>query len=156
LRYDHYEAFGGELSPRLALIFSPIQSLNLLLSYTHSFQAPPFLYRQTNIAGYGSEEGLKTESLDTYALSAVYQPAANQFLQFSLYQEKAKDLIAYDQARKLYLNSGKMTLQGFEGEWKYLGESWLFFLNIATTGYHPPREFGLALAKMSTTFQGTC
>lgn len=131
LRYDHYEAFGGELSPRLALIFSPIQSLNFLLSYTHSFQAPPFLYRQTNIAGYGSERGLKTESLDTYTLSAIYQPAPNQFLQFSLYQEKAKDLIAYDQERKLYLNSGKMSLQGFEGEWKYLGESLLSFLNYS-------------------------
>jgi len=131
LRYDHYEAFGGELSPRLALIFSPIQGLNFLLSYTHSFQAPPFLYRQTNIAGYGSERGLKTESLDTYTLSAIYQPAPNQFLQFSLYQEKAKDLIAYDLARKLYLNSGKMTLQGFEGEWKYLGESLISFLNYS-------------------------
>ena len=131
LRYDHYEAFGGELSPRLALIFSPVQSLNLLLSYTHSFQAPPFLYRQTNIAGYGSERGLKTESLDTYTLSAIYQPAPNQFLQFSLYQERAKDLIAYDKERKLYFNAGKMTLQGFEGEWKYLGESLLSFLNYS-------------------------
>jgi len=110
LRYDYYEEAGEEFSPRIALIYSPTEGLNFLLSHTRSFQAPPFLYRQSNLAVYGSEKGLSAEKMETYTISALYKPSVKSYLQATFYLEKASNLIEYDSAKKLYRNAGKMTL----------------------------------------------
>lgn len=147
LRYDYYEAFGDEWSPRLALIWKLKPNLSLLLSYTHGFQAPPFLYRQSNVAFYGSEGGLKPETLDVYTLSTFYQISLKQFLQLSFFQQKGKDFFSFNPDKKIYQNVGRVSSRGFEGEWKYLGESCSSFLNFSYLSVKEAKDWSLVQGK---------
>lgn len=39
-RYDYYSTFGGEISPRAAVVYNPFESSSLKLSYGEAFRAP--------------------------------------------------------------------------------------------------------------------
>ncbi len=125
----------------MSFIIKPSPHLNFLLSYTHGFQSPPFLYRQSNIATYGSLKGLRPEKIDTYTISAKYQPTREHLLQLTTYYLSTKDLISYDRDLKLYKNTGKMNLLGLEAEWKYLGQDWFSFFNLSTNRVQSAKDF---------------
>lgn len=42
-RYDHYDAFGGIATPKLGIIYSPVEALDLKFSWGRSFKAPTLL-----------------------------------------------------------------------------------------------------------------
>ena len=68
LRYDHYETFGGTISPRLALIATPFTNSVLRASYGQAFRAPSayeVYYGCSNTDGACS---LRPETIHTYEL----------------------------------------------------------------------------------------
>lgn len=91
-RYDHYETFGGHLSPRAALIYGASPNSVLKALYGHAFRAPnPYeLY-------YNPEQQLRPtlepEGIDTYEL--VYEHYLGERLRMSVsaYQYEVEDLI---------------------------------------------------------------
>lgn len=64
-RYDRYSDFGGTLSPRLALIYSPKQTSALKLLYGEAFRAPSV--RQTSAIPVGNPD-LQPEKVKTLEL----------------------------------------------------------------------------------------
>lgn len=52
-RYDDYDDFGSSINPKVGLLWSPFEGLNLRTSYTQSFRAPPLgLLGEVNPFGF--------------------------------------------------------------------------------------------------------
>lgn len=68
IRYDRFEGFGGELSPRLAVVFAPLEGTTLKVLWGKAFRPPTF--RQLYVVRYdGFQPGdpnLKPERASTY------------------------------------------------------------------------------------------
>jgi outer membrane cobalamin receptor len=59
LRYDRYQTFGGELSPRLAAIWTPTARTSVKALYGHAFRAP----NEYELRYYPSRHPLRPESI---------------------------------------------------------------------------------------------
>ncbi|MBX7096695.1 MAG: TonB-dependent receptor [Myxococcaceae bacterium] len=85
LRYDHviipdivWRKPSSELSPRAAVIFSPLKDASVRASYGHSFRAPSLAELAINQQMYAAtllgNPDLKAERLDAFELAADYHP----------------------------------------------------------------------------------
>ena len=81
IRYDDYEQFGGAVSPRAGLLYSPMESTHLKALYGKAFRAPSAY--ELNYAVPGSQKtnpDLKPETIHTYEL--VWEQELNRTFQF--------------------------------------------------------------------------
>lgn len=70
LRYDHYNTFGGTLNPRGALIWKPIESSVLRLSYGEAFRAPnAYESYYSDTYGFKGNSNLSPEKIRSTELS---------------------------------------------------------------------------------------
>jgi iron complex outermembrane receptor protein len=95
LRYDSYSNFGGSLSPRGGLIFTPFKSTTLKLLYGKAFRAPNAyeLYYQDGNVTTKANADLRPETIQTY--EAVWEQFLGRhwFLTTSGYYYRIRDLI---------------------------------------------------------------
>ena len=132
-RYDHYESFGGEFSPRLSLIWKWRPEFTFSATWGRSFQAPVYFYRQKNrLSGYGATEELEAETLETLSLDLYYHPNPHYEIRLTWFQEKGEDLLVYNARERIYQNAGKIHLWGLEFESRYSTEPLLAFINYST------------------------
>ncbi|WP_224959086.1 TonB-dependent receptor plug domain-containing protein [Geomonas subterranea] len=97
VRYDHYETFGGATSPRLALIYTPVEGTVFKLVYGQAFRAPNAyeLYYNDVFNGYATSLSLKPETVRSY--EAIYEQYYGDVVRTSasLFYNKIDNLISY-------------------------------------------------------------
>ncbi len=131
-RYDHYESFGGEFSPRASLIWKGRPSFTFSATWGRSFQAPVYFYRQRNrLSGYGAASELEAEKLETLSLDLYYHPSPRYEGRITWFWEKGNDLLVYNARERVYQNAGKIRLWGLEVDSRYSTESLMAFLNYS-------------------------
>lgn len=121
VRYDIFEAFGGSLNPRAAVVSPLFDWLNLKVIYARAFQAPSYFYRQSNPAlGYGSTEELEPEIMESFQAAAQFN-AWGGTLQINYFRNQLRNLINRDPDPDpdLYRNFGELDVQGIEVEVEY-------------------------------------
>lgn len=100
VRYDHYETFGGATSPRLALIYTPVEGTVFKLIYGKAFRAPNAyeLYYNDVFDGYATSPSLRPETVRTY--EAIWEQYYGDFVRTSasLFYNKIDNLISYEDA----------------------------------------------------------
>ncbi|QWV93446.1 TonB-dependent receptor [Geomonas oryzisoli] len=97
VRYDHYETFGGATSPRLALIYTPVEGTVFKLVYGQAFRAPNAyeLYYNDVFNGYATSSALRAETMRSY--EAIYEQYYGDVVRTSasLFYNKIDNLISY-------------------------------------------------------------
>lgn len=123
LRYDHYKAFGGEVSPRGALIYSPTRQATFKLVYGEAFRSPNNyeLYYTSDALGLRGNPGLTPEKIQTYEL--IYEQLFLQHykLTASGFHNNITKMIKAapddtDPAYSTFKNLNRATVWGAEGE----------------------------------------
>ncbi len=131
-RYDHYEEFGGNLSPRVALVWRLREKLSASLSYGWGFQAPNFIYRNINkTSGYGALEKLEPELVKLLNLSITKRINEYSYGRLTLFATHSEKLLEYDAVNKVYRNLGHLDTLGLEVEGKYFSRRLIVFGNYS-------------------------
>jgi iron complex outermembrane receptor protein len=118
VRYDHYDTFGGNLSPRLALIYDPLARTTVKLVYGEAFRAPSAYELYYGGSTQKASPDLEPELNQT--LELVLEQGLGEHFRAgaSLYRYEIDDLIdvAYDPADDLYFydNVSHVSAQGVE------------------------------------------
>ena len=117
VRFDHYSDFGNTTNPRLALVWSATDSIDLKLLYASAFRAPSFLemYEINNPASVGNPN-LKPEKMRTIEAGLVWKLTHNYQLSANLFHNRFTERIV--QTAPLTINSGGATIWGGEVELK--------------------------------------
>lgn len=119
VRHDHYDTFGGTTNPRLALIYSPLNSSTFKLIYGTAFRAPS----DYELNAYGSAT-LEPETIETYEL--VYEQSIGDHIRgtASVFKSRIDDLITLttDGGNRIYRNIDEAESKGIdfelEGKWQ--------------------------------------
>lgn len=110
LRHDHYDTFGGELSPRIAsaLIFGPYK---LRIGYGNAFRAPSVgeLYYP-----FFGNEALEPERSRSAEIGFDRFVGANGMFSATLFHNDFDDLIVYDNVTNVFQNIGAAVTRGVE------------------------------------------
>ncbi len=132
MRYDHFEDFGGRISPRFSLIYRPQKNWALVFSYTRAYQSPAYVYRAM-AEGYGNEK-LDLQKSSQLALSWRYQREQKFFFSLTLYRQWHRDLVRLSPTDYLRpQNLGDWDDLGLEVEGRYEGRRFSGFFNYS---YH--------------------
>ncbi len=95
VRYDHYETFGESVSPRIALIYSPLERTYMKFIYGKAFRAPSVyeLYYNDGEDTQKANPDLNPEKIDVYEM--IIEKYLNRSVRatISLFYYRTKDLI---------------------------------------------------------------
>jgi len=123
LRFDHYELFGGEASPRLALVYSPLAQSTIKLIYGEAFRAPNNYELYYTAAGLGltANPNLKPEKIRTYELVYEQRLLEHYRLTLSGFYNKISDMVRVvpdpgDPTLDTFDNISSASVQGAEAE----------------------------------------
>ncbi|UZE95031.1 TonB-dependent receptor plug domain-containing protein [Alkalimarinus alittae] len=128
-RYDHYNTFGSEFSPRAGMIFQPVEDIALKLIYSEAFRAPSAIELKGSSFAQGSTE-LKPEVMQNIELGLV-KSADLWELEWTLFHNQWKDRIVLVPFVKSgftsrYANSGESQSSGSEVTLRNQLNRWLF------------------------------
>jgi iron complex outermembrane receptor protein len=145
VRQDYFESTGHKLSPRLALVYRPVEDTSIKLLFGKAFRAPsPYeLYYEDGLTTRTNPD-LKEETIKTYEIVWEQKLGSRWHGSLSGYYYKAKNLI--DQTEDsggwtIYDNLDEVTAKGaqaaLEGRWEggmraRLGYAWVQTLNKTT------------------------
>lgn len=117
VRFDHYSDFGSTTNPRVALVWSATDSLDLKLLYGRAFRAPTFLemYETNNAVAVGNPD-LKPEVMHTLEGGMVWKIDHNYHLHTNLFYNRFTDRIT--RQFPMSTNLGGATIWGVETELK--------------------------------------
>jgi len=117
LRYDHYSDFGDTLNPRIGLVWSVLESVDLKLLYGQAFRAPNFqeLYNINNPVVVGNPN-LKPEKIQTYEAGIGWRLNRYFAANLTYFYSRIHDQIGWDTstAPAVNANIGKTETQGIE------------------------------------------
>ncbi len=116
VRYDQYEDFAPFYSPRVALIYNPVEQSTFKAIYGTAFRAPSF-EEQTALAGQ-INHNIQPESIESYELD--YEQGLGQHLRSSLavFYNQMDDLIIYQNGDYHNVNADSAgTELALEGNW---------------------------------------
>jgi outer membrane receptor for ferrienterochelin and colicins len=151
VRYDVKDRFKGEnltaLSPRIALVYAPSQTLNFKLSYAESFVDAPYWYRYNNLAAYQGSENLTPERLrsiqGTWGLS-LFDGRLNNYV--NLFYDDVFDFIFRDNNpgpnEPVYQNAGALKSIGIEDEAAWVADDYSIRLNLTLQREIEHKDFG--------------
>lgn len=95
LRYDHYDSFGGTVSPRFALIYSPWERSTFKALAGQAYRAPNVYELYYFMEGYqNANPDLEPEKVQTYEVVYEQYLPANLRLSLSAYIYQIEDLIS--------------------------------------------------------------
>jgi iron complex outermembrane receptor protein len=128
-RYDHYDDWGANLSPRLALLWQPSEAHIFKYQYAEAFR-PPTLNETypgpLSFPGGVSVSNLTAEELATSEFSYIYR-RSGQVVRTTLFQTDIDNLIEFFQNPgnpPIYRNRGSIHSRGAELEWgRYFGRN---------------------------------
>ncbi|OEY92286.1 TonB-dependent receptor domain-containing protein [Acinetobacter qingfengensis] len=166
-RYDHYESFGGQFSPRIYAVFNVSDQFNLKGGIGKAFKAPSISQSDPDYAvlacrGLCSVIGnpdLEPETATSYEFGGVYDNE-QIFASLMLFQNDIKNMIVSDSWRAgyrptvmTYTNIHSAKIKGIEFDGRYtLNNAWGIKLNYTfsdsenkTTGQeldYSPRHTG--------------
>ena len=129
LRYDHYQTIGGRVTPRAAIIYSPLKQTTLKFLYGEAFRAPNVYESFYDAGAVVHRATLQPESIRTYEVVLEQYLWKNWRTSLSLYHFDAVKLI--DQVpipgQAFYLdNVGGAAANGVETEVEMkFGHGWL-------------------------------
>lgn len=131
LRYDRYSSFGGQFTPRAAVVVSPATATRVKLLYGRAFRAPNSFELDYEGGGNKAAHALSPELIDTYEFALEQGLGARVALSASVFGFQAHDLLAQeiDPADSLivFRNSGRVEARGAEIELRVRpGEGWEF------------------------------
>lgn len=130
IRWDHYEALGDSVNPRIALVYNPFNRFFAKIVYARAFQAPSYFYRKENQGlGYGSATELKPEKMDTYQLSLENWFNEIGWARVTFFQNHLTDLISRPAGATTYRNFDEITTRGIETEAKITINPVTIFVN---------------------------
>jgi outer membrane receptor for ferrienterochelin and colicins len=128
VRYDYYQTFGSNVSPRIGLIYHPFEKTTLKLLYGEAFRAPNAfeLYYADGGLSQMANPRLNPEKIQTYEF-ILEQYVKNYRFTASTYYYRINDLISLqtDPASGLsvYRNTGEVESKGaefeIEGKWAH-------------------------------------
>ncbi len=141
LRFDLKDRFRGgaitDLSPRAAIVYSPLPELDVKLSFARSFVDAPYWYRYNSLASYRGAESLTPEHLDSFQLTPTvrFGKISNTLNVFynHLYDFVFRNNLAGPD-EPIYQNAGTLRTLGVEDELAYVDE--LFSLRANATYQH--------------------
>lgn len=111
VRYDHYETFGGATSPRVALIFIPVEKSVFKLIYGEAFRAPNAyeLYYNDVFNSIQPNSSLQPETIKTYEL--VYEQYYGDTMRtsVSVFRNNIDNLISYQD-----VSSGQVAFENID------------------------------------------
>ncbi len=128
-RYDHYNTFGSEFSPRLGMIFQPVESIALKLIYSEAFRAPSAIELKGSAFVQASAD-LKPETMQNIELGFV-KSAENWEVEWILFHNQWNDrivVVPFNQGGipSKYKNSGESESDGSEITLRSQLDRWLF------------------------------
>lgn len=136
-RYDHYDDWGEEVSPRVAVVWRPADAHIIKAQYAKAFR-PPTL--QESYPGPNTFPGglavvdLTAEELASSELSYIYRQG-RRVLRATAFHTRLDDLIEFFQnpgEPPRYRNLGEIDSWGGELEWEqYLGRNWKLLSNVS-------------------------
>ncbi|QWV97483.1 TonB-dependent receptor [Geomonas nitrogeniifigens] len=145
VRYDHYQTFGGATSPRLALIYTPVEGTVFKLIYGHAFRAPNAyeLYYNDVFDGYATSTSLRPETVRSY--EAIYEQYYGGVLRTSasVFYNKIDNLISYQDVsptQVAFANIDRVKAVG--GEFEIEGQWSSGFAARSSYGYVAARNEG--------------
>jgi len=124
----------SQTSPRLALVFTPMENLAIKAMWGRAFRAPaPSELAGANTLTLGSNiEKLKPETLDTTELAVDWIIGSNLNWRTNVYRTKFSNQIAYSAANaNLSANIYTLTTQGLETELLFGFAGWRGFVNYS-------------------------
>lgn len=127
-RYDHYDTFGSEFSPRLGMIYHPVDDIAFKLIYSEAFRAPSAIELKGSSFARGTTN-LKPEIMQNIELGMV--KSANQWeLEWILFHNHWDDrivLVPFNQGgfTSKYMNSGESESTGSEITLRSQLDRWL-------------------------------
>ncbi|MDO3604880.1 TonB-dependent receptor [Ralstonia pseudosolanacearum] len=97
------------VSPRLGIVYHPVEALSLYASYSRSFQplADSFTY-------YTNSSALAPQSTTNYEIGAKYDVSANASVSAALFDMKQTNLTSVDPATQLAVPIGTQRTRGLE------------------------------------------
>ncbi|HDS15040.1 MAG TPA: TonB-dependent receptor [Proteobacteria bacterium] len=121
LRFDHYQDFGSEVSPRLALVYQPRPWFRIKAAYGESFAAPSFrsLYKQAQGGPFLGNPELDAETGRCYELDFEFELGRDLDLSLALYRNEFEDLIREETNRVtagkiMFANEDEVVTHGVE------------------------------------------
>jgi len=124
----------SQTSPRIALVFTPIETLALKAMWGRAFRAPsPSELAGASTLTLGSNiEKLQPETLDTAELAVDWIIGSNLNWRTNIYRTKFSNQIAYSAANaNLSANIYTLTTEGLETELLFGYASWRGFVNYS-------------------------
>ncbi len=150
LRFDKYQGFTGEFSPRLVWIHRFSEALVSKLIYGHGFRVPDLdaLYDNHYPFVWGNPH-LRPEKLDSIETLFIFRPTFRQRFSFSIFRMWLRDVLD----RRIPGGIGGWTFQqggnedvwGGELSWRYKGNQWDLYCfgsyQWGTNEFHEPRPY---------------
>ena len=131
LRFDRYDDIGSTTNPRLAVVWSVTDDLDLKFLYGSAFRAPSFveMYEINNPASVGNPN-LKPEKMRSLEVGFVWKVNHNYQLSINTFHNRFTDRIVV--TAPLTINSGGATIWGVEAELKADWSEFLYgYLNYS-------------------------
>ncbi len=120
IRYDHYDRFGEEFSPRFSLVWSPLNDLHLKFLYGEAFRAPDVLEltSRNNLVSKGNLD-IDPEKIRTYEVGLKYDPTKYFQGEINLFYNEIDDIIRLEPQTsplkpRRYINDGNNKIPGVE------------------------------------------
>ena len=113
VRYDQYGNFAATFSPRVALIYNPLQQSTFKAIYGTAFRDPDFLELEVN-----QDNDIQPEQIQSYEL--VYEQGIGQFLKSSVsgYYNQMDNLIVVQNGSDENINADAQGMElALEGHW---------------------------------------
>ena len=122
-RYDEYDDIGGNLSPRVGLVYIPLEPLYLKILYGQAFRAPNFreLYNKNNPIQAGNPK-LGPEKISAWEGQIGVRLKKRINASMTFFQTEMKDTIMFVRPKDASLfglindNVGTIRSKGIEGE----------------------------------------
>ncbi len=95
LRFDNYSDAGTSLSPRLGLVFKPLNRISFKLLYAEAFRAPTFVESYLHALGgfvLGNEKN-KPETIKTLEFETSFELSNSAIFRINLFYNKIKNLL---------------------------------------------------------------
>jgi len=130
VRHDHYSDFGSSTNPRLSIIHSPTEKVDIKIQYATAFRAPTFkeLYDKTNMQFYGNQN-LGAERLESVEAGIWFKYAENSYIYLTRFRNIIRDYITTMFSTSLavtteYENSGTLEVNGYSVESRHMFDNY--------------------------------
>ena len=130
VRHDHYSDFGSSTNPRLSIIHSPTEKVEIKIQYATAFRAPTFkeLYDKTNMQFYGNQN-LGAERLESVEAGIWFKYAENSYIYLTRFRNIIRDYITTMFSTSLavtteYENSGTLEVNGYSVESRHMFDNY--------------------------------